>query len=256
MSGRYAHAKQFKRNERMVRFLRTRVGRLIRNIERKIGDDPALREAFAARLSRAERVRRQSASAAGSSIPARSTPPRSGVHWKGQGLGALRVRLQDLHRNPMRPGAARQSLRRPHPGSRLRRHRATHRRQGPCGQRLSRLQPSQPLPRLDHRITGQIRRVTTTIRREMRRRRAGDRPPQGRPPDAAELSQSHDRANVILAATGYNFRLSSAGSRRSCACPGPGTPQSRRHAPIRLKAQVLHGRRARRRPQLGHLDGG
>lgn len=36
MDGRYAHTKQFRRCNRELRFLRTRLGRLIRNIRRKI----------------------------------------------------------------------------------------------------------------------------------------------------------------------------------------------------------------------------
>jgi IS5 family transposase len=41
MAGRYAHAKQFNRHHREVRFLRTRLGRLIRDIRRKIaGQQP------------------------------------------------------------------------------------------------------------------------------------------------------------------------------------------------------------------------
>lgn len=59
MAGRYAHAKQFKRHNREVRFLRTRLGRLVRDIRRKTADDAALREAFAVPLSRADRVRAQ-----------------------------------------------------------------------------------------------------------------------------------------------------------------------------------------------------
>lgn len=59
MAGRYAHAKQFKRHNREVRFLRTRLGRLIRDIRRKIEDDATLREAFAVPLTRAEQVRTQ-----------------------------------------------------------------------------------------------------------------------------------------------------------------------------------------------------
>ena len=35
MAGRYAHAKQFNRHPREVRFLRTHLGRLIRDIRRK-----------------------------------------------------------------------------------------------------------------------------------------------------------------------------------------------------------------------------
>src|SRR5437667_3218014 len=36
MAGRYAHAKQFNRHRRQLRVLRTRLGRLIRDIRRKI----------------------------------------------------------------------------------------------------------------------------------------------------------------------------------------------------------------------------
>ena len=47
MAGRYAHAKQFKRHQRQLRILRSRLGRIIRNIRRKIEGQPALEEAFA-----------------------------------------------------------------------------------------------------------------------------------------------------------------------------------------------------------------
>jgi IS5 family transposase len=59
MAGRYAHAKQYKRHNRELRFLRTRLGRLIRDIRRKTADDAALREIFAIPLTRADQVRRQ-----------------------------------------------------------------------------------------------------------------------------------------------------------------------------------------------------
>ena len=59
MAGRYAHAKQFNRQRRAVRFLRSRLGRLIRDIRRKIKGDEALEEVFAIPLSRADQVRRQ-----------------------------------------------------------------------------------------------------------------------------------------------------------------------------------------------------
>jgi len=42
MAGRYAHAKQFKRHNRRLKFLRTRLGRLIRDIGRKIDGDEAI----------------------------------------------------------------------------------------------------------------------------------------------------------------------------------------------------------------------
>jgi len=59
MAGRYAHAKQFKRMNRRIKFLRTRLGRLIRDIRRKTGGDEGLEEAFAVALSRAAQLRGQ-----------------------------------------------------------------------------------------------------------------------------------------------------------------------------------------------------
>ena len=59
MAGRYAHARQFKHMNRQIRFLRTRLGRIIRDIRRKIDGDEALREAFAVPLSRASQIRGQ-----------------------------------------------------------------------------------------------------------------------------------------------------------------------------------------------------
>ena len=56
MVGRYAHAKQFRRMRRELRRLRTWVGRLIRDVARKVGTpDVELAEV----LQRAERIRRQ-----------------------------------------------------------------------------------------------------------------------------------------------------------------------------------------------------
>ena len=75
MAGRYAHAKQFKRHQRQLRLLRSRLGRIIRDI-RKIEGQPALEDAFVSRLAGPRRsARNSSASAAGSFIL--STPRRS-----------------------------------------------------------------------------------------------------------------------------------------------------------------------------------
>ena len=54
-----SHAKPFKRHHRELKFLRTRLGRLIRDIRRKIHGDEALAEVFAIPLSRADQVRHQ-----------------------------------------------------------------------------------------------------------------------------------------------------------------------------------------------------
>jgi IS5 family transposase len=59
MAGRYAHAKQFKRHNRMLKFLRTRLGRLIRDIGRRTEGDDALAEIFAVPLSKAMQIRHQ-----------------------------------------------------------------------------------------------------------------------------------------------------------------------------------------------------
>ena len=56
---RYAHAKQFKRANRALRTLKTQLGRVIRDIRRKIGEDPALNAAFNTQIALAIRVRDQ-----------------------------------------------------------------------------------------------------------------------------------------------------------------------------------------------------
>ncbi len=56
---RYAHAKQFKRANRELRRLKTTLGRVIRDIARKIGGDDALQAIFAKPLALARRVHAQ-----------------------------------------------------------------------------------------------------------------------------------------------------------------------------------------------------
>jgi transposase, IS5 family len=59
MAGRYAHAKQFRRHQRQLRILRSRLGRIIRDIRRKIEGQPPLEQAFALPLGRATQIRSQ-----------------------------------------------------------------------------------------------------------------------------------------------------------------------------------------------------
>ena len=59
MAGRYIHAKQFKRANRDLRFLRTRLGRLSCDIARKTRDDAALKAMFEAPLRKAHRIQWQ-----------------------------------------------------------------------------------------------------------------------------------------------------------------------------------------------------
>jgi transposase, IS5 family len=55
MAGRYAHAKQFNRRRRQLRILRSRLGRLIGDIGRKIEGNASVEAAFALPLARASR---------------------------------------------------------------------------------------------------------------------------------------------------------------------------------------------------------
>src|SRR6266566_2224683 len=59
MVGRYTHAHQFKRARRELKFLRTRLGRIIRDIRRKIEGNTALEDCFGPLLALALRVRHQ-----------------------------------------------------------------------------------------------------------------------------------------------------------------------------------------------------
>jgi IS5 family transposase len=62
MMGRYTHARQFKRARRKFKFLRTRLGRIIRDVRRKIEGDAARQDRFGPLLDLALRVRHRSSS--------------------------------------------------------------------------------------------------------------------------------------------------------------------------------------------------
>ncbi len=59
MAGRYAHAKQFKRHRRQLRILRSRLGRIIRDIRRKIAGQADIEAGFEWPLARANQIRSQ-----------------------------------------------------------------------------------------------------------------------------------------------------------------------------------------------------
>ena len=83
MAGRYAHAKQFNRHHRELRLLRTRLGRIIRDIRRKIADQTEVEVAFEWPLSRAAQIRSQQQRQRGwRLIP--STHPRSNASAKAR----------------------------------------------------------------------------------------------------------------------------------------------------------------------------
>jgi IS5 family transposase len=95
---RYAHAHQFKRANRSLRKLKTYLGRVIRDIERRIVGNEDLREAFVRPLFLARRVLEQERRQRGRKglFPARA---RGRMHRQGQSAPALRVRGQGERRH-------------------------------------------------------------------------------------------------------------------------------------------------------------
>lgn len=222
MVGRYTHAHQFKRARRALKFLRTRLGRIIRDIRRKIAGNPALEDRFGPLLDLALRVRHQEQRQRGPkvyslhapevecigkgkarkpyefgckvSIATPATAPKGGqfvLHAKalhgnpydGHTLGPIIADLEKL------TGVVVQRI---------------HGDKGYRGHNY----PN----RFKVWISGQVRRVTKAIRREMRRRAAVE-PVIGHVKEDHRMGRNHlkgregDRINAVLAAAGYNFSL-------------------------------------------------
>ena len=194
---RYAHAHQFKRANKALRKLRTYLGRVIRDIGRRIAGNDALQEVFARPMSLARPRSRpgQSPAWAEGLFPA---CPGSGMHRQRQGAQTLRIRGQGQRRHPAaslqgrtvcRPcrSAPRQPIRWPYAGHRHpgeggddgQHHRARHHRcRIPRTQRAARLQV-QGL----HRRSKAPRHPTDQTRDEKAFcRRARNRSSEGRAP--------------------------------------------------------------------------
>jgi IS5 family transposase len=222
MVGRYAHAHQFKRMRRAVKFLRTRLGRVIRDIRRKIAGDATLTQRFGPLLALAGTVRAQDQRQRGHKVYALHAPE---VECIGKGKarapyefgckvsvttpvtapkgGQFVLHAKALHGNPydghtLAPVIAELerltgvTVRRIHVDKGYRGHNYPN--------------------RFRVWITGQARRVTRAIRREMKRRAAVE-PVIGHLKDGHHLGRNHlkgrdgDRVNAVLAAAGYNFHL-------------------------------------------------
>ena len=222
MVGRYTHAHQFNRARRALKFLRTRLGRVIRDINRKIAGDPALGERFADLLALAVRVRFQGHRQRGPKVYALHAPE---VECIGKGKarapyefgckvsvatpatkpkgGQFVLHAKALHGNPfdghtLGPVIAElEAL----TGVETRRIHVDKGYRGHNHQQKFRVW-----------ITGQVRRVTRPIRREMKRRAAVE-PVIGHMKAEHRMDRNYlkgrhgDRANAVLAAAGYNFTL-------------------------------------------------
>jgi transposase, IS5 family len=222
MVGRYSHAHQFKRARRALKFLRTRLGRIIRDINRQIDGDAALEARFAPLLELAVKVRRQDHRQRGPKVYSLHAPE---VECIGKGKarapyefgckvsiatpitqpegGQFVLHAKALHGNPfdghtLGPVVAdMESL----TGIEARR---IHVDKGYRGHN----HPN----KFKVWISGQVRRVTKTIRREMKRRAAVE-PVIGHVKNDHRMDRNYlkgrdgDRANAVLAAAGYNFSL-------------------------------------------------
>ena len=222
MVGRYTHAHQFKRARRQLKFLHTRLGRIIRDIRRRIEGNTALEDRFGPLLDLASRIRHQEQRQRGPkvyslhapevecigkgkvrapyefgckvSIATPATAPKGGqfvLHAKalhgnpydGHTLGPVIADLEKL------TGVAARRI---------------HGDKGYRGHNYP--------DRFRVWISGQVRHVTKAIRREMRRRAAVE-PVIGHLKDDHRMRRNHlkgregDRINAVLAAAGYNFSL-------------------------------------------------
>jgi len=222
---RYAHAKQFKRANRALKTLKTYLGRVIRDIDRKIADDVWLKEmVFKDILSLSRRVREQKQRQRGPKVYSLHAPEvecigkgkahrpyEFGVkvsvattlrHSKG---GQFVTHVKALPGNPYdghtlatvipdMEALVGNTIRRAFTDKGYRGHNAP------------------PDYKFRVFIAGQKRRMTPKIKREMRRRSAVE-------PVIGHLKAEHrmgrnylwyrqgDAINAVLAAVGYNFRL-------------------------------------------------
>jgi IS5 family transposase len=222
MVGRYTHAHQFKRARRQLKFLKTRLGRVVRDIRRKIAGDEGLKERFANLLALAVRVQFQDHRQRGQKVYALHAPE---VECIGKGKarapyefgckvsiatpvtqpkgGQFVLHAQALHGNP-------------YDGHTLGPVIAELEKQ--TGVETSRIHVDKGYRGHNHPhkfrvwITGQVRRVTRPIRREMKRRAAVE-PVIGHVKAEHRMGRNYlkgrdgDRANAVLAAAGYNFSL-------------------------------------------------
>jgi transposase, IS5 family len=222
MAGRYAHAKQFKRHTREIRFLRTRLGRLIRDIRRKIANDRRLRSVFAHPLLRAEIVRDQRQRQRGWKLYSLHAPE---VECIGKGKARapyeFGVKVSVATINARSPGGqfvvhAKAIHGNPYDGHTL--GPVVEETEALTGVTAERIYADKgyrghnaPNPFRVY-LSGQRRGVHGAIKRELRRRSAIE-PVIGHMKSEGHLGRNYlkgrhgDRANAILSAVGHNLRL-------------------------------------------------
>ena len=221
MAGRYAHAKQFKRREREIRRLRTWLGRIIRDIRRKIEGIRSL-EQIADYLSRASQIRMQRRGERGFKIYSFHAPE---VECIGKGKAhkpyEFGVKATVTTTNARSPGGrfilhAAALPGNPYDGHTLKK--VIEETEKLTGRKIERAYVDKGFRghhvENPHRvfISGQKRGVHGVIKRELRRR-SGIEQPIGHMKESGRLGRCYlwgrdgDAANVVLCAVGYNLRL-------------------------------------------------
>ena len=221
MASRYAHAKQFKRHHRQLRLLRSRLGRIIRDIRRNIAGRPELAAVFEAPLARAAQIRSQQQRQRGWKLYSFHAPE---VECIGKGKASapyeFGVKASIVTTNACAPGGQFVLHAKALPGNPYDGHTlgsvidATEKLTG-CA--IERAYVDKGYRGHDtanpHRvfISGQKRGVFGVIKRELRRRSAIE-PVIGHMKIDGHLGRCHlkgrqgDAANVILTAVGHNLR--------------------------------------------------
>ena len=221
MAQRYAHAKQFKRHKKSVRFLNTRLGRIIRDINRKTDGNQALREAFVPELAMALRLRHQKKRQQEAKLYSLHAPETECIgKGKAHKPYEFGCKVSIATTNAKSPGGmfilhAKEFHQNPYDGHTL----------GPVIKELSSWIGTEPeriyvdkgyrghnaLKKTRVFRSGQKRGVHGQIKRELRRRSAVE-------PTIGHLKEEHrmgrnylkgrdgDRINAVLAAAGFNFK--------------------------------------------------
>ncbi len=221
MAGRYAHAKQFNRHRRELRILRTRLGRLIRDIGRKIAGHQDIEAAFALPLSRAAQIRSQQQRQRGWKLYSFHAPETECI-GKGKASAPYEfgVKVSIVTTNARAPGGqfvlhARALPGNPYDGHTLRD--VIDQTQKLTGRQIERAYVDKGYRGHDAQnprrvfISGQKRGVFGTIKRELRRRSAiepviSHLKAEGHLGRCYLKGRAGHAANAILSAVGYNFR--------------------------------------------------
>ena len=222
MAGRYAHAKQFNRFNRQIRLLRTRLGRIIRDIRRRIADRDELEAAFEWPLARADQIRSQQQRQRGWKLYSFHAPE---VECIGKGKANARyefgVKASIVTTNARAPGGQFVLHAKALPGNPYDGHTladAIAATEGLTGCTIERAYVDKGyrghgMPNR-HRvfISGQQRGVFGVIKRELRRRSAieaviGHMKTDGHLGRCYLKGREGDAANAVLSAVGYNLRL-------------------------------------------------